>query len=292
VPGKVDNFQAETSALTGEQTAIVVLGMHRSGTSSVAGALSILGAAPPRTLMQPAEDNPKGFWESEVLMSFNDDLLRAGGSSWSDWRNFDLAGVLRHSPGFLEEGRQRLDDEFCGQANIVVKDPRICRFFPFWQRVLEDAGYRVVVVSPLRSPREVASSLLARNTMTVEQAGRLWLSHVLAAERASRGLPRLFIEWSTFLENWRESAKLIKTVLGLSLNVEDAFGAARIDEFLSADLRRQRSIAHQFPEWIDDAYQILVEMAHRQETRQDHDRLDEIRWGFDQACRAFDDSPH
>ena len=68
--------------------ALVVLGMHRSGTSSVAGALAMLGAAAPRTLMAPGEDNPRGFWESQVLMGVNDRLLAAGGSNWRDWRRF------------------------------------------------------------------------------------------------------------------------------------------------------------------------------------------------------------
>lgn len=68
------------------KTALVVLGMHRSGTSSVAGALALLGAAPPRTLMEPGEDNPRGFWESLVLMEVNDSLLAAGASNWRDWR--------------------------------------------------------------------------------------------------------------------------------------------------------------------------------------------------------------
>ena len=40
------------------RVAYVVLGMHRSGTSSVAGTLALLGAAAPRTLMRPAEVDP------------------------------------------------------------------------------------------------------------------------------------------------------------------------------------------------------------------------------------------
>lgn len=47
-----------------KKMALVVLGMHRSGTSSVAGALAMLGAQPPKTLLAPSDDNPKGFWES------------------------------------------------------------------------------------------------------------------------------------------------------------------------------------------------------------------------------------
>jgi len=274
-----------------DRTAIVVLGMHRSGTSSVAGALSILGAASPRTLMPAAEDNPKGFWESQILMTFHDKLLEAGGSNWRDWRPFGLPGVLDRRPEFLLEARERLDEEFGGQKLIVFKDPRLCRFFPLWEQVLEDAGYRIVVVTPLRSPTEVAASLIARNAMSVEQACRLWLRHVLTSERASRGHPRLFVEWSDFLRNWRGSAQRMQVSLGLDLDLDNAQCARGVDEFLTADLKRQSPISSYSTEWIDAAFRILIGMAQNGETEEDRAQLDELRWAFDQACLVFADAP-
>ena len=74
-------------------TALLVLGMHRSGTSSMAGAMVRLGGAAPLNLLPPADDNPKGFWESSVLMTLNDQILAAGGSHWEDWRQFDPARI-------------------------------------------------------------------------------------------------------------------------------------------------------------------------------------------------------
>jgi len=274
-----------------DRTAIVVLGMHRSGTSSVAGALSILGAASPRTLMPAAEDNPKGFWESQVLMAFHDKLLEAGESNWRDWRPFGLPGVLDRRPEFLLEARERLDEEFDGQELIVFKDPRLCRFFPLWEQVLEDAGYRIVVVTPLRSPTEVAASLMARNAMSIEQACRLWLRHVLSSERASRGRPRLFIEWSGFLQNWRGCTQRMQTSLELDLDLDNAQRARAVDEFLTVDLKRQSPISSYSTEWIDAAFRILVRMAQNGETEEDRAQLDELRWAFDQACLVFADAP-
>ena len=45
-------------------SAYFVLGMHRSGTSAVSGALRFLGGQHGDKLMEDAPDNPKGFWES------------------------------------------------------------------------------------------------------------------------------------------------------------------------------------------------------------------------------------
>jgi len=58
---------------TDERTvAVLVLGMHRSGTSSVAGALIRLGGGAPLSLIPPLPENPRGFWESSVLTTLND----------------------------------------------------------------------------------------------------------------------------------------------------------------------------------------------------------------------------
>ena len=52
-----------------DREALLVLGMHRSGTSSIAGAMVRLGGVAPLNLLPPADDNPKGFFESSVLMT-------------------------------------------------------------------------------------------------------------------------------------------------------------------------------------------------------------------------------
>jgi hypothetical protein len=69
------------------KTAIVISGMHRSGTSSIAGVVSKLGAAVPAgKLLATKPDNPRGFFESEKINLFNDRILTECGTNWSDWR--------------------------------------------------------------------------------------------------------------------------------------------------------------------------------------------------------------
>ena len=272
------------------KTALVVLGMHRSGTSSVAGALALLGARAPQTLMRPAEDNPKGFWESEVLAELNDRLLAADGSTWRDWRRLDLSKVAEVLPAFRAEAADKLAAEFGGADLIVLKDPRICRLFDFWRGVLEDGGYRVVVVSPLRSPAEVAASLMARNDMSRCHALRLWLRHVLDAERASRRQPRRFMTWPDFIADWRKEVNRTAQDLGVSLD-RTPEAEARVDEFLSAELKRQNA-NEGVPDQIRRAYQIL-ELIARDGDHPDLQRaLDKIRQTFEQACDLFTDATY
>ena len=68
---------------------ILVLGMHRSGTNAVTGFLVKLGGAQPKALMPAEGGNERGYFESQALMSFHDELLASAGSSRTDWRQFN-----------------------------------------------------------------------------------------------------------------------------------------------------------------------------------------------------------
>lgn len=267
------------------RVAYVVLGMHRSGTSSVAGTLALLGAAAPRTLMRPAEDNPKGFWESEVVTAFNDRLLAADGSSWSDWRRFSPPS----DPAWAEEAGRVLEAEFGDAGAIVLKDPRICRFFPFWRRVLEGAGYTPLIVAPVRDPLEVAASLNARNGMDPARALRLWLRHVLDAEAASRGLSRHVMGWDAFIGDWRGETARMAARLNRPLS-PTTDQAEAVDAFLTADLRRQTPGEGHSPALVARTHAALLDLARHGEHADLHRTLDALRAEFDRACSLFPDA--
>src|SRR5215470_10184663 len=61
---------------------VVILGMHRSGTSALTGALAKSGATPGAHLMPPTTDNPEGYWECAPVVRLNDELLKRMGSRW------------------------------------------------------------------------------------------------------------------------------------------------------------------------------------------------------------------
>jgi hypothetical protein len=214
--------------------AFVVLGMHRSGTSSVAGVLALLGATPPKTLMGPADDNPKGFWESYAISELNDRILESFGSNWCDHRSVPTGQAER----FIEEGVDVLRAEFGDAPTLVLKDPRICRLYPYWDEVLRQADYAATILLPVRHPAEVQASLTHRNGLLAEDAVRLWLRHVLDAEKFSRGLDRVWISWPEFLTNWRRQLALLEG--GMSLQLHDPWIGEQIDAFLSPDLQHHR----------------------------------------------------
>jgi hypothetical protein len=274
--------KSATRRLRTMKKAYVVLGMHRSGTSSVAGVLALLGAAAPKSLMGPAADNPKGFWESYAVSELNDRILATGDSNWADWRAFPQ----ELSDPFRGDGVRLLRSEFDGADVIVLKDPRACRLYPFWREVLSEAGYSPAVLCPIRHPAEVQASLTYRNGMASEDGVRLWLRHVLDAERFSRDQPRLFMLWSDFLTDWRAELGRMSGFGSLDLLLNDDQIAGRISEFLSQDLHHHRHDDVGSDSLDGRVFKVLSDLARRGETSQLVGKLEGLRDEFEAACRA------
>lgn len=173
------------------KTIVVVLGMHRSGTSAVTGALSRLGMSLGGRLVPAAPDNPLGYFENADAVEINETLLLELGRGWDDLR--PLPEGWRASAA-ADAARQRiatwLRHEVPGAETVVLKDPRLCLSFPLWREVFEANGVAVRVVLAHRRLSEVVASLMARDALAPRHALLLALQHVLLAEQSSRGLKR------------------------------------------------------------------------------------------------------
>ena len=221
---------------------VAVLGMHRSGTSSAAGALVRLGGAAPKHLIAPNADNDRGYLESRVIIDLNDAILAAGGSDWKDWRKFDLDKIDDLKAGALRaRARVALAGEFGDVGLAVMKDPRMCRLMPFWGQVFEEAKWSVRALLPIRSPLEVGWSLDCRDGLSPAYGCLLWLRHVLDAEGETRGMARAVLDWPQFLGNGRNTLAQASEQLGLIWPYWCEGALADIDQFVSADLRHQRA---------------------------------------------------
>ncbi|MFG1419874.1 hypothetical protein V5F38_18520 [Xanthobacter sp. V0B-10] len=195
--------------------ACIVLGMHRSGTSVLAQLLAGLGADLPLVLNPPAPDNPEGYFEPAALVAIHDDLLSAGGSAWFDLRPFAVNAVPHDRARALTEAMARaLEADYAAAALPLIKDPRMCRFFPLSREVLAASGMDCSVVLALRPPAEVAASLARRDQISAAYAGVLWARHVISAERDTRDLPRVAVCYEEMLADWRATAARVRRLPG------------------------------------------------------------------------------
>src|SRR6185312_9043688 len=91
-----------------------------------------------------------------------------------------------------------------------------------------------------------------------ELVGAWWLKYTLLAERDTRAVPRVFVEYANLLEDWRREVKRISAALEIDLTTQDP-GA--IEDFLTPDLRHHRNgggVPEPFgTDWMSVAYQAL-----------------------------------
>jgi hypothetical protein len=265
---------------TGRQV-LLVLGMHRSGTSATAGVLAQLGARMARTPMPATAFNTKGYWESEPLSHLHNRLLAAAGSAWDDWGRLDPDRI---DPGAADALAGLYAAEFGDAPLAVLKDPRICRFVPLWRDVLGRLGVAPKVVILLRHPLEVAGSLAGRDGMAPDAALLLWLRHCLEAEAATRGLPRSFLRYADLMADWRACVDRLAQDLGLAWPTPPDAAAEGIAAFLGRDMRHHAVAEADGPlaAWVAESRAALDELA-RRDAAAPRARLDAVRAGLDAA---------
>ena len=229
-----DERSAEPSNVA--PTAVLVVGMHRSGTSALAGTLSMAGIELGSRLVPPAADNPKGFFEHDAVWRIHHDLLVEIGSSWHDIRPL-LGDWPDGQPAKKAVARLRVELErsFSKSQLWGVKDPRLSRCFAIWPKLLVGLGVQPKVILALRDPIEVAASLQKRDGLGLAHALALWLRYTLDAEQATRSLPRVVMEYTNLLKDWRKELDRLRTELALPLPVNRNDSA--IDSFLDQTLR-------------------------------------------------------
>ena len=230
------------TAQTGTATrpvALFVLGMARSGTSALTRVLSLCGATLPAGMLGADSVNPRGSWEPRKAVRLNEAILQRHGSAMYD-------PTLR----LQEEGALDAKEKAACIAKIgafltrlpaaplvVIKDPRITLLSGMWFEAARLAGLDIATVIAVRHPQEAIASLGALLGASPGLSNALWLKYTLLAERDTRGLPCVFVEYANLLDDWRREIKRISAALAIDLTTRDE-GA--IEEFLTPDLQRQR----------------------------------------------------
>ncbi len=230
--------------------ALLILGMHRSGTSAVTGALALRGVYLGQDLMPPGPDNPKGFWEHAGVVAIHERLLHALDRAWDDLRALP-DGWLAH-PACLrarDELRALLQAEFAGQALWAVKDPRLCRLLPLWLPLLDEMGIAAKAVVVARDPREVAASLQVRNQWPQALSRELWLRHVAGALLDSAALPRCVLAYPHLLGDPAGAIDGVFAALDVHPPAPAPEAAARLRAFVSVGDRHHDAGEAEAPGW-------------------------------------------
>jgi hypothetical protein len=240
-----------------ERQIIFVLGMGRSGTSVMTRILSLCGARLPEPLLGASDSNLTGHWEPIDAININNAFLSRHGASWYDPTlrlQGEIAFSMQEKEAYIEQIRAFIENSNAGSL-LVIKEPRIAAVADFWFEASRRAWIAAKVIIPIRHPDQVAASLAARDGVSAELANILWLKYNFLAERSSRTLPRVFVEYGNFLSDWRKEIGRISERLAVDLSAADE---TAIGDFLDPNLHRQRSCGAPSDilgqAWTSDAY--------------------------------------
>ena len=246
---------------------VLVLGMHRSGTSLLGGVLQHLGLALPGEVIAADQHNPAGYFEWDQIVAIQERLLIDLERWWpsaqgclplpSDWLLHPATLAAR------EQIRALLaPEQLQQQGPWGLKDPRCSRLLPLWIELAEGLGLPLRLVLACRDPAEVATSLVHRDGpitgMDYNRAQQLWWVHnrdVLQVAAAAR-LPVTVIDYGRwFSAPDQQLSYLLEALPELQPTQEQqqkALASVRPDLRRSvARLKEQASGSEHSPVWLD-----------------------------------------
>lgn len=234
--------------------------MARSGTSALTRVLSLCGAELPPGLVAPDKHNPTGYWESRRVLNINERILHRYHTTF-----LDPAPKEMPAHRWAVNTVYRYLKSLPTRTVVVIKDPQIITLTRVWVEAARKAGDKPSVVIPVRHPQPVIASIQKMdNKPSAELAGALWLKNMLLAERNTRGLPRVFVDYRNLLNDWQHEVKRISHQLGIDLDTNSS-----VDEFLSPRQAGGEEVWRVFgTDWIHIVYEVLCSAAHDEPVNQ------------------------
>ncbi len=209
---------------------VLIVGMHRSGTSAIGRLLSAMGCDFGSNLMEGIKTiNNDGFWEDREVVALNEHIFSLFQSNWYDferlpgkwWEDEKIKELLGVAENWYRES-------FSGDSVIAIKDPRFCRLLPFWKRVFHNVDAHVLFV--VRDPLEVAVSLQKRDGFVLEVGYLLWLIYTIDGLYYSRNMDMTLTNYADLMSDPRGAAQVL-----LQAGLADSPGDSdNLDELVAA----------------------------------------------------------
>lgn len=234
--------------------AVLILGMHRSGTSAIARGVNALSVDLGENFFDLQSDNPKGYWEDKTIVGISQRVLEELQLVWDDTSLIAPERFAHYRIRLLKlKAVHYLNGAFASRPLWGFKDPRAIRLLPFWRAALRELPVEDSYVVAIRHPRSVAASLLRRQDIGEEKAQRLWLVHTLPFLHELRGKPFVVVDYDLLTAQPR--AQLERVARKLALPPIDATISREIDrfarDFLDEGLRHSVFATHDFNSTTD-----------------------------------------
>ena len=215
---------------------ILVVGMHRSGTSGLTGILRKFGADIPLSpTTRINADNPKGHWEHTELNRINDDVLRQFGMTWAAAGAIHTQKISNTNRTQIIQFLQRTISESSNNI-LAFKDPRFCLTLSVWLEAIESLGHTPCIVFSYRSPDAVASSIQKRNGLGYERGLYLWLEYNLRALVSLQNRNSLKLAFPEWMNSAQDLFEGMSDTFNIDWNQSWEDCAESANEFVDFDL--------------------------------------------------------
>lgn len=220
---------------------VIILGMHRSGTSCLTGSLQMAGLE----LGEFSEWNPhnlKGNRENAEVMLLNESILLANGGSWDA-----PPRKIQWQPEHTQDAR-RILTKYASTPIWGFKDPRTLLTLDGWLALGIEPDY----IGIFRHPMAVANSLMQRSAdaMDLKKALALWYAYnkCLLRRYRQKPFPLLCFDWSE--GEFHGALTRAMTQIGLQPGNDDG-------KFYTAELVHQLSNETRLPWLVGRLYKKL-----------------------------------
>jgi hypothetical protein len=275
---------------------VLVLGMHRSGTSLCSHLLSALGVDMADKIAGPGNpaptpDNPRGHWEGWEIVEFHDRILGLFNRDYLGrfhdfalpvawWADPRVAQIRREIVAFLESRM--------GEGYFGFKDPRTVRLMPVWHQLFNELKLAPKLVLCLRNPAQVARSLHARDSLDPANGEYRWLAYMIDFYRYTSNFECCSVEYEEWFDNPAANIEKLRKFLDLPWQQSESDLALLLSDLIDPTAR------HDDPEH-HDANQPLVRSLYKLASRagRDGEARDQIAYivsqfvGFQQLQRPF-----
>lgn len=267
---------------------ILIIGVGRSGTSALTRVLSLCGCALPQRLVGAMEINQKGSWEPVDIWKMNHKFMMQHGTQYTDptLRLQEAQLDAHESEEYIRSVQTCLVERSDEPGPLLIKQPDITEFMELWIEAARRVSVKLKVIIPIRHPSEVFSSMASAHWLkSIELSNSFWLKRNLLAERHSRNLPRLFVDYANLMSDWRNEVGRVSRILSINLDPNEV----AIDQFLTSDLHRNKhssSIVESFGcSWLTRVHATLSSAA--RDMPLDIETLDDIYHSYRMNERTF-----
>ena len=248
--GRVSAKHRQTDRPTAETPKVViVLGMHRSGTSLLANILHELGVDMVDGPTHHSIKNEAGFWERMDIVALHDEILSLIGApvgsprhavslpdGW--WRDPAIAPLRKRLKDLAAETLARTEGPW------GFKDPRTCRLLPMWKEILKELSLTPRFIWAVRHPAESSHSMSDKNPvhrpLTPAESELDWLAYNYDILKfAGREIGHV-VPYESWFDDAAATASRLISALGLP-----ADAAARdVSALIRKDLRHHKAASN------------------------------------------------